>query len=180
MPRIHFWSKSLWEIVISSRFRAWFALRLGLFLDEDALFKCLRVLKPKRIFPLNTMIQVGLCPQGSSLTPFVTQSALIGWLHWPRHRTLHQVQSPVPVKTGWWVLWEELWEEGFGVTDDKLDMSQQCALTGPENQPVLHQKKHGHQVWNSKFWIMDVFSMEACTAVSTCQLFPCYLHNEST
>lgn len=78
MPSIHFWNKSLWETVIPSRFRAWFALHLGQFRDEDALSKCLRTSKPKRVFPLCTMICVGLPLQGSSLNPFVTQSALIG------------------------------------------------------------------------------------------------------
>lgn len=39
------------------------------------------------------------------------------WLCWPRHGTLRLVQSSVPVKAGWWTHWEQLWEEGFGVTD---------------------------------------------------------------
>lgn len=114
MPRIHFWNKSLWEILISLRFRAWFALHLGQFLDEDALFKYLGVLKPKRIFLLYTMIYVAVPSR-------IFSQSICGSVYTDRGDYVDPDPAPgaipVPVKTGWWPHWEQLREEGFGVTD---------------------------------------------------------------
>lgn len=101
-----------------------------------------------------------------------------GWLCWPRHRTLHLVQSPVPVKTGWWTLWEQLWEGGFGVTDGQKTVHEPAMYTHRSRKPTCAAWKETiairFGIQSFEWWICS-----ACTEISTCQLLPCYLHNES-